>query len=183
MNWIRLLISYTKADNVDDIVIQCERLSIDSNYALHRWYNYYTSIVCERIFAEFGAIPERDYRNKYVDFYIEGEPFDLKLTVYPKKLNNRPYDLNTRYGKNEMIKWLYLNQSQEGRKHLHIRLFIVCDGKDSSSNMALKSDFQLIRPQIKSFLMECQDSKFNELIIEDNSGKYNVKSDIIYIAK
>ena len=166
---------------IDEIVELSRSYDIDYKYALHRWYNFQTSIQCEKIFIEFGAKKDEDTKNKEIDIYINGVPFDVKLTVYPKSLSNRPFDLKTRIGKNQMIEWLYANQSQQQRKHLANRIFIVCDGENQYESLSLKSDFNQIRKKIFEYLKETDQRGFNELTIVDNGIKYNVKSDIIYI--
>lgn len=168
-------------DNVEEVIRSAKRRGISAEYALHRWYNFHTSIYCEQLFCELGAVKEKDTKNREVDIYINNEPFDVKVSVYPKALDNHPYDLTTRIGKNEMIKWLYQHQSQQQRKHLKNRLFIVCDGETQYDNLCLKSDFEQIRNKIKAYMDDVNVNGFNELIIIDNGKEYKVKSDIIYI--
>ena len=100
-----------------------------------------TSIYCECIFCDYGAVHEKDKYNYDVDIYIYGVPFDVKLNVYPAKLSFRPYDLATRSGKNDMIRWYYAIQSQQNRKPMLNRLYIVCDAASSNENMVVKSNF------------------------------------------
>lgn len=170
-----------KANTVDECIRLAEIYNIDTAYVLHRWYNFQTSTYCEKIFVEYGAKKEEDFRNKEIDIYINNVPFDVKVSVYPKALANHPYDLTTREGKNEMIKWLYEHQSQQQRKHLKNRLFIVCDGKTQYDSLCLKSDFEQIKNKIKAFMINVNENGFNELEIVDESNVYKVKSDIIYI--
>lgn len=169
------------AKTVDEVIKSAEYRGISTEYALHRWYNFRTSIYCEQLFVELGAVKEKDYKNREVDIYIENIPFDVKVSVYPNALSNHPYDLKTRNGKNSMIRWLYKNQSQQQRKHLKNRLFIVCDGKTQYDNLCLKSDFEQIKKKIKTYLDDVKKNGFNEIIIKDNGKLYSVKSDIIYI--
>ncbi len=165
----------------DEVVEQSETLGVDTRYALHRWYNYKTFKECERLFAVYGAVRERNSTHHSIDFYILGEHFDLKLTVYPAKLSYHPYDLTTRGGKNRMIQWLYEHQSQDGRKHLDNRLFIVCDGGSSYESLRLKSDFERIEQGIKKYMEYVKLHGFNYVDITDNDIIYSVVSDIIYI--
>ena len=202
LNELKIALSYlnvnwTMQDNYSDIrsnfiynvqtVQECikkaDEFGINRNYALHRWFNFITSIECQNIFVEFGAKQEENLKHRKIDIYIDGIPFDVKLTVYPAKLSSHPYDLNTRIGKNEMIKWLYANQSQEQRKHLANRLFIVCDGNSRYESLCLKADFDQIRTKIDSFMNFCRKFGFNKLDIYDNNKKFSVYSDIIYISK
>ena len=115
-NWKMQNNTYDRATNfiysmesLEECLKEIERRNVNKEYALHRWYNYMTSVHCEYIFCEYGAVHEEDKYNHDVDIYIDGIPFDVKLTVYPAKLWSRPYDLSTREGKNEMIRWYYVN--------------------------------------------------------------------------
>ena len=114
-----------RCNTLEECLRQIQITGVDKEYALHRWYNYMTSIACEYLFCEFGAVHEEDVYNHDVDIYINGVPFDVKLTVYPAKLSNRPYNLKTRQGKNQMIQWYYANQSQQARKQLLNRIYVV----------------------------------------------------------
>ena len=172
-------------NSLDKIIEISKSKNLDLNYVLHRWYNFKTSNACEKIFEFYGAVREKNTTHHDIDFYISGEPFDLKLTVYPQALKNDNllYDLTKVNEKNELIRWFYLNQSQQNRKHMKNRLFIVCNGSD---NMKLKSDFLKICKEVKlwiePYLYKEKNPHFNTLTIKDNDGnKYSVKSDIILI--
>ena len=179
-------------DKRTNFIYQCETLAsclekirftgVDKHYALHRWYNYMTSIACEYLFCDYGAIHDEDIYNHDVDIYINGVPFDVKVTVYPAKLSNRPYNLKTRDGKNQMIRWYYANQSQQARKQMLNRLYVVCDGKDSYECLVMKSDFTILREKIKAFMDYSLVNGVNTIQISDNGRTYNLQSDIVYIS-
>lgn len=170
-----------KTTSLDECLHHIQIQKVDRDYTLHRWYNYMTSVYCEEIFCDYGAVHERNKYNHDVDIYIDSISFDVKLTVYPAKLSNRPFDLTTRDGKNSMIKWYYENQSQENRKQLLNRLYVVCDADTSQDRMNLKSDFNLMRQKIQSFMQWIKIQGINEVAIKDNGIIYNLKSDIIYL--
>jgi hypothetical protein len=170
-------------NSFDELMKKIEETDVDKDYALHRWYNFKTSLKCEYIFCDYGAIHDRNIYNHDVDIYIKGEPFDVKLTVYPNKLSGRPYDLNTLEGREQMIQWFYNNQSQGGRKQMINRLFVVCDGDD---NMKLKSDFALMRQKISAFMQDVKKNGLHQQVItdeKDGNKKYLLKTDLIYISK
>lgn len=170
-----------RMNSLDDCLAEIDRTGVDKEYALHRWYNYMTSVYCEYIFCEYGAIHEKNKYNHDVDIYINGIPFDVKLTVYPVKLSSRPYDLSTRLGKNNMIKWYYANQSQENRKQLLNRIYVVCDGNSAYENMTMKSNFEIMRNRISEYMKFVNEHGFNEITIPDNGLEYRLKSDIIHL--
>ncbi len=167
--------------SLDECLNEIERTGVDRDYALHRWYNYMTSVQCEYIFCEYGAVHETDIYNHDVDIYIDNIPFDVKLTLYPAKLSNRPYDLTTRSGKDDMIRWYYANQSQQSRKQMLNRLYVVCDAPTSQENMVMKSNFDLMRERISAYMNELKEIGFNEITISDNGRDYRLKSDIILL--
>jgi hypothetical protein len=154
---------------------------VDKQYTLHRWYNYMTSVYCENLFCEFGAKKEKDIYNHNTDIYISGISFDVKLTIYPSKLSSKPFNLKTRFGKDNLIKWFYQNQSQQSRKQLVNRIYLVCDGKSPFESLKMKSNFSLLRQRIKSFMEYTQKNGFNALTILDEGRSYKLFSDIIYL--
>lgn len=170
-----------KAQTLEECLDKIASFRADKDYALHRWYNYMTSIAVKNLFCEFGAIHKEELYNHDVDIYIDDIPFDVKLTVYPAKLYDRPYNLSTRIGKNEMIKWYYANQSQQSRKQLLNRLYVVCDGKNNEERLTMKSDFDLLRSKIKSFMTYIREHGLNKVTITDYGKDYELYSDIIYI--
>lgn len=167
---------------LNECLHQISTKKIDKEYALHRWYNYMTSIACEYIFCDYGAIHDDDIYNHDVDIYINKAPFDVKLTVYPAKLSNHPYDLKTRYGKNQMISWYYANQSQQARKQMLNRIYVVCDDYSPARRLKMKSDFALLRKKIKAFMDYSLINGINIIQISDNGRKFNLKCDIVYIS-
>lgn len=171
-----------KCETLEECINLINSTGVDKEYALHRWYNYMTSIACEYIFCEYGAIHDEDKYNHDVDIYINGVPFDVKLTIYPAKLSHRPYDLKTRSGKNKMIEWYYANQSQQARKQMLNRLYVVCDGKNAYECLVMKSDFEILHKKIRAFMEHSLKKGLNEIQISDNSITYSLKSDIIYIS-
>lgn len=169
------------AKTLDECLNLISRNNVNRDYALHRWYNYYTSVQCEYLFCDYGAVHEKDIRNHDVDIYINNIPFDVKLTVYPKALSEKPFNIKQRNGKNQMIQWFYAHQSQGKRKQMLNRLYVVCDGNNPEENLRMKSNFELLRKYICSFMNYTKEYGFNQINITDNQVKYTLYSDIIYI--
>lgn len=171
-----------QCNTLDECLNQITLRKVDKEYALHRWYNYMTSIASEYIFCEYGAIHDDDIYNHDVDIYINGVPFDVKLTVYPAKLSNHPYNLRTRTGKNQMISWYYANQSQQARKQLLNRIYVVCDASSQAECLKMKSDFLILKQKIQAFMENALTQGVNVIQINDNGQIYNLQSDIVYIS-
>ena len=132
-----------KVGSLDECLIEIERTGINKEYALHRWYNYMTSIQCEYIFCEYGAVHEKDKYN------------------------------------HDVIRWYYANQSQQSRKQMLNRLYVVCDAPSSHENMVMKSNFDLMRQRISTYMKYAKENGVNELVITDAGKDYRLKSDIV----
>lgn len=129
------------------------------------------------------AVHEKNIYNHDVDIYINKIPFGVKLTVYPEKLCSRPYDLSTRAGKDKMIRWFYSNQSQESRKQMVNRLYVVCDAPTPHDKMIMKSNFDLMRERISEYMRQVKEHGLNEIIITDCGRDYILKSDIVVLGE
>jgi hypothetical protein len=120
------------------------------NYALNRWYNFWSSQAVEGIFCSLpGVRAALDPKDRLVDFSIKGITFDHKTSVFPKNFSH-----NLSYSQQHprsLIQWLYENQSQEGRKHLRNRLFIVLHAADGE-HWKLKSEISLLRTAVETYL-------------------------------
>ncbi|MDE6782054.1 MAG: hypothetical protein K2J40_11460 [Ruminococcus sp.] len=174
-----------KAENLDDCLKMIESNDVDKDYALHRWYNYQTSVYCEYLFCDYGAVHEKNIYNHDVDIYINEIPYDVKLTVYPTALlNNRQnYNLRNIQGKNKMIRWLYANQSQQSRKQLINRIYVMCDAETLNERMSMKSNFDLLRRQIAAYMNYIKSHKPNEIEIIDGNQTCKVMSELIYVSE
>jgi hypothetical protein len=138
------------------------------SYVLHRWYNYHTHQVALGIVLDHSRTrPEKDPFHHTVDFYLDGVGFDLKLTRFP---NSYPHDLAHACAHPEQLaRWLYAQQSGEGRYHAANRLFVVLyDAVDPSRTWALRRDFARLSRAIGAFLDTPRPLR---VAVEDPSGK------------
>lgn len=125
--------------------------SEDVDYALHRWVNLQISNYCEALFCKYGAIKVENKKDKEKDIFIDNVPFDVKVTNYPNTAYEK-FDLKNIEDKNNLAIWFYNNQSQEGRKHLKNRLFVVCNGKDNDEKWKNRINLDLLENKIKNFM-------------------------------
>lgn len=150
----------------------------ERNYAYNRWYNFWSAQAVEFIFANHQKIKKNaDKYHKTIDFWLENIPFDHKTSVFPRKLQNEFSNYET--NKKELIHWLYENQSQEQRKHLENRLFIVLYDSETLTHWKIKAEMNLLKEKIENYL-HFFDPK--QLISFHFEGK-EVFSDIIFIKK
>lgn len=122
-----------------------------SNYALNRWYNFWSAYAVEKIFCSMpNVVPALDEKDRLVDFTIQGAKFDHKTSIFPSKF---PYKIAEAIGRTkELIEWLYRNQSQQQRKHLKNRLFIVLYSADGN-HWHLKAEITWLHSVIERYML------------------------------
>lgn len=159
--------------------IDCESLTwLEEQIAIWRWYKYMLSCIYENEFVNSGAKKAtEDEQKQHIDFWINGTPFDLKLTVLPKQFNNKIPS------KDELIKKLYTGQGV-ARQGWNGRIFIVCCGKNDEAKYSLQHNVDLICSHIKEYMNTIKNNNFYipEIeILPNNGGKIIVQSDVIFI--
>jgi len=149
----------------DDVITEINKRFKDdrehqdiSNYALNRWYNFWSAQAVEKIFCSLPNVKTAlDSKDRLVDFTIwpdgrqvDGVTFDHKTSIFPK---NFPYPIDEAIKKtDELINWLYKNQSQQQRKHLKNRLFIVLYSSDGE-HWKLKSEISWLKERIEKYMI------------------------------
>jgi len=121
-----------------------------ANYALNRWYNFWSAQAVEKIFCSLPNVkPALDSKDRLVDFTIDGVTFDHKTSIFPK---NFPFKIDVAVKKtDELIKWLCRHQSQQQRKHLKNRLFIVLYSSDGE-HWKLKAEISWLKERIEKYM-------------------------------
>ncbi|MFD1094993.1 hypothetical protein [Salegentibacter chungangensis] len=147
------------------------------DYALNRWYNYWSAMGAEYIFSSQGRVtPNKNVYDKLVDFTIQRIPFDHKTSVFPRGFEQSiGYAINH---KKELIEWLYNNQSQQGRKHLKNRMFIVLYDS-SGQHWKMKSEIELIKQSIEGYMTKFSEENLIKIAVNSEV----ILSDIIWIIK
>ena len=149
------------------------------NYTLNRWFNFWSAKGIETIFCEYENVKQHpDSYNKFTDFFIKKIPFDHKTTVFPKGFKKSiPYAIEH---KNELIEWLYENQSEQQRKHFKNRLFIVlANYQHESEHWKLKSEISWLKKIISAYLRNFDSSKLHSFSFENKT----IKADIVWAIK
>jgi hypothetical protein len=121
-----------------------------ANYALNRWYNFWSAQAVEKIFCSLPNVkPALDEKDRLVDFTINDVTFDHKTSIYPQ---NFPYTIQEAIKKtDELILWLYKHQSQQQRKHFKNRLFIVLFSSDGD-HWKLKAEISWLKERIEKYM-------------------------------
>lgn len=123
-----------------------------SKYAVKRWYNFTISEAVKGMFLEWSnARAEADKKHKSIDIYINDIPFDIKGSVFPRKLKFDDSYLSNVDKKTELINWLYDNQSTQGRFHLENRLFVIYYSSIRAADV-LKSELLKTKESIDSYM-------------------------------
>lgn len=133
-----------------------------SNYGLNRWYNFWSAMAVESIFCSHPEVKANVNRyDKLIDFSICNIPFDHKTTVFPRGFK-QSYGYALEH-KKELIEWLYANQSQQGRKHLSNRLFIVLYDSIEGEHWKLKANIALLKEAINAYLKGFAQNKLTQI--------------------
>lgn len=151
---------------IDQVISLALSNEVNVGYAIHRWYNFQCSKWCEQMFCENGAEAYPDDKDHDIDLTIEGVPFDIKLSII-SELYSGEKDLSNRQAKNDYIKWLKSNASQEQRKHTANKIFVIV------SSLEAKCDIFPICDKIMKFID----------YFKQNISKYNGKEicELIYV--
>ncbi len=162
-----------------DLEVMISNLSPElKNYALNRWLNFWSAKGIEQIFtSQQNVVANKNEYDKLVDFTINGIPFDHKTSVFPKGFKK---DFNYAYqNKRELIQWFYDEQSQQGRKHLKNRLFVVLFDRNSLEYWKLKVEISFIKQQIEQYITNFSLNKLERFNFENEE----ILSDVIWIIK
>lgn len=149
-----------------------------ADYAMNRWYNYWSAMACEYIFSTHDNVkPNRDKYDKLVDFRIQDIAFDHKTSVFPKGFQHSlEYAQNH---KTELIRWFYTNQSQQGRKHFANRLFVVLYDAQKLEHWKLKAEIQLLKTAIDTYMSNFK----KENLVKISFQNKTILSDVIWVSR
>ncbi|MGV6844572.1 MAG: hypothetical protein ACWA42_00410 [Lutibacter sp.] len=149
------------------------------NYALNRWYNFWSAKAIEKIFCENSKVrAHQNPKDKFVDFFIENIPFDHKTTVYPLSFHHSVQW--TKENPEKLIKWLYANQSTQQRMHFKNRIFLVLVNQISlNESWKLKAEINWLQQIVSSYLRTFNPQNLKSISLNNKL----VKSDIIWAIK
>ena len=148
------------------------------NYALNRWYNFWSSVAVEKLFTQYAEVKPHDIvQHHTIDFWLAGIPFDHKTSAFPQKYPEKQAfaEQNPR----NMIEWLYKNQSQENRKHHENRLFLMLFD-EKGQHWQLKADLYRIAISLQKYF---QSFSFEQLLKVQVTTDKLIWSDIIWVKR
>lgn len=148
------------------------------NYAMNRWFTFWSAMAVERIFCSVDfVVPALNDKDRLVDFTIKGIRFDHKTTVFPNKFPGTVE--SAKNNKRSLIEWLYVNQSQQQRKHLMNRLFMVLYD-ENGEHWKLRSEVALLKNKIMEYLTGFNEVKLERFVFEKSGITL---SDLIWVEK
>lgn len=145
------------------------------DYALNRWYNFWSAKAIEQIFTQSQwVIPNPDPKDKIKDFELKGIPFDHKSSVFPKAY---PHSIEQAIEQpKHLIEWFYQHQSKGQRQHHSNRLFVVFY-EVNQAHWKLKAEITWIQTLIEKYL---QNFSLDRLKTFQFSQGSLTKADIIW---
>jgi len=161
-------------------IVDCHNLNKEETfyYAINRWYNFWSSVAVEAIFCSIPEIiPAKNNKDKLIDFSIHNIPFDHKTSVFPKG-----FEKDFAYAKahkEQLLYWLYNNQSQQRRKHLANRLFIIVHAQNGK-HWKLKAEILLLQQAISNYVATFDANQLTKLKFSENQ---TALSDIIWVTQ
>ncbi len=176
----------------NDLIHKLEKLSLldDSDYYIKRWMMILLEKCDRYLFSKYDVVEDNpNYKDQEYDFKINNIKLDLKSTRISKELiekhtGKKFYNLSEDEYKNammyfinnpdDMIRFLYENQSTGIRYSLHNRLFLITADLTSKNNyndeFELRLDFDSKDKLIKDFI-----TSFSEDSL-DTYDFYNLKT-------
>lgn len=145
------------------------------NYAINRWFNFWSAVGVETIFTRQPGVTPGPYRHRLIDFSIGGLTFDHKTSVFPAAYEPGP--LYAAAHPAHLAAWLYARQSGEQRHHLGNRLFLVLYSPQGD-HWRLRAELGLIRSRVESYVGSFDPARLIELRLGED---HTALTDIIWV--
>ena len=145
------------------------------NYAVNRWFNFWSAQAVEEMFVHHPRVNPHVAKDRLCDFFVDGVPFDLKTTVFPKR---SPFNLEyAKRNPHKLALWFYEHQSGERRQHYANRLFIVLHRESNPEiSWTWKAELTWLQSLIKNYLDNFDAARLMALQFRE----HNFKTDIIW---
>lgn len=130
-------------------------------YTINRWYNYITSLIVCDFFEKHPRVkPYPDKRGKCADFFIDGKPFDLKMTFVPKAWSPERV-LKSLRDPRQLITYYYKAMGTD-RAHFGNKIFLVMTDIDEVGTHPwwMKREFDALEKVVKLYLDRTEGTEF-----------------------
>jgi hypothetical protein len=120
-------------------------------YVMRRWYCFWGARLAELLFLRHPNVEPGRPKDHEVDFYLDGDPFDLKTTELPRAFTGGLAEVLA--DPSRAIIWFYAHQSRERRFHVRNRLFLLlADPNDPGQAWRLRGDRAALEAAIDPFV-------------------------------
>lgn len=191
-------------DKINELIKEKGEIQ-NKDYWLRRWIKIKTEQCDRYLFSQSKRVKDNyNKKSKKYDFIVDGVELDLKATRIPKKLLSKDFNgdikkvYDGKYRKHikqvlenpeEMLEYLYNNQSEERRYSVHNRLFLIaCDARSSKyyfDELRLLFNYDAKERLINLFIENFKKDDLIDLNIYDKKENLekSVKSGVIFMVK
>lgn len=148
-----------------------------TSYVICTWFNHWTTILIEEHISQHKRVIPTLKNIKGIDIFVDGQPFDLKITYLPKDYSvgdaiKKPKDLAV---------WMYENQGPQ-RFGSDNRLFVVLlDTKNPEESWKLKRNFPLVFAKIDEFFDGIKVTTQDEIVFGFAGKTYTTVSKVLFV--
>ncbi|NJL15230.1 MAG: hypothetical protein HC913_20955 [Microscillaceae bacterium] len=153
--WDQLTRFIYQADNFDalqDKIAQSKGLWPEgvAHYARNRWYNYWSPGPSNRFLPNHRRCsqPQAFMTSRWI-LVCKASILTIKTTVFPKNYGQSLVEAQLR--PSELMHWLYMHQSNQGRQHFANRLFVVLYHPEGF-HYFLKAELAWLQTKVEAYL-------------------------------
>lgn len=149
-----------------------------TSYVICTWYNHWTTVLIEEHISQHPKVIPTLKNIKGIDIFVDGQPFDLKITYLPKN-----YDVENAIKKpKDLAVWMYENQGAQ-RFGADNRLFaVLLDTEKPEESWKLKRDFGLVFSKIDEFFNRENVSSRDEVVFSFAKKTYTAVSKVLLVS-
>jgi len=150
-----------------------------TNYVVCTWFNHWTTVLIEEHISAHAEVVPTIKNIRGIDVFFQGQPFDLKVTYWP-----RAYDASVALmNPMDLAIWMYENQGEQ-RFGADNRLFVVLfDAKNPEDSWKLKRDFGLVFRRVDAFFDRERVTEKDEVAFTYKSKSYTAVTKTLLITR
>ncbi|MEJ5285536.1 MAG: hypothetical protein ACP5Q5_02325 [Brevinematia bacterium] len=150
-----------------------------TNYVVCSWFNHWTTVLIEEHISFHKKVIPTIKSVKGIDFFFDGQPFDLKITYLPKGVDPKKVVENPK----ELVVWMYENQGEQ-RFGADNRMFVVLlDINNPAKSWEIKRDFDFVFQEIDKFFDKEKVSEEDEIAFKFKKKTYTAVTKVLLIKK
>lgn len=150
-----------------------------THYVICTWFNHWTTVLIEEHISAHPRVVPTIKNIKGIDFFFDGQPFDLKVTYLPREYDPKEALKNPL----NLAVWLYENQGAQ-RFGADNRLFVILlDKSNPEKSWELKRDFNFVFNRIDEFFDKETVSQKDEIVFTFRRRTYTTVTKVLLITK